>query len=266
MLVAVLAGDREHAPLEVLQRRGRQILAHHDGGPVAVAEVRDPHPDALLAQLHRERRNHERRVEPPALHRLDHGREIGEALRLEARGAAGLRREVGDRARQMAGDGQEPDGERLALAAGGLPGGRHRRALPRLQPQHGEDGDEGQGARAPAYERRRHRDSWLLSRLSFNDRGRHRSARAAPGSTPIRARARSESDAPRSRPRDASDPAAAAIPSTTSSRTRAGRSDSTSTRSASCAASSISWVTRTTVRGCSRRIRASSRRILRRVR
>ena len=114
VLVAVLAGDREHASREVLQRRRRQVLAHHDGRSVAVAEVRDLDLDALLAQLHRQRRDHERRVEPAALHRLDDRRKVGEALRLEARGAAGLRRVVGDRARQMAGDGQEPDGERLA--------------------------------------------------------------------------------------------------------------------------------------------------------
>ena len=46
----------------------------------------------------------------------------------------------------------------------------------------------------------------------------------------------------------------------------AGLSVSTRTRSASCAASSISCVTSTTVRGCSRSISASSRRIFRRVR
>ena len=53
--------------------------------------------------------------------------------------------------------------------------------------------------------------------------------------------------------------AAAAPTSRTSSRMRAGRSESTRTRSASCAASSMSWVTSTTVRGCSRSSRASSR-------
>ena len=86
VLVAVLAGDRKHAAREVLQRPCRQVLAHDDRGPVAVAEVHDPDLDALLAQLHRERRDHERRVEPSALQRLHDRRKVRKALRLEARG------------------------------------------------------------------------------------------------------------------------------------------------------------------------------------
>ncbi len=98
------------------------------------------------------------------------------------------------------------------------------------------------------------------------------------GRSPCRARRRRSDSASSSRPRSVRILCTAATTSgcvvargrgtlrRTSLRMRAGRSLSTSTRSASCAASSMSWVTSTTVRGCSRSRRASSARSFSRVR
>ena len=69
---------------------------------------------ALLAQLHRQRRDHERRVEPAG---LEVSTTVGKSVkRCDSKRVrvAGLRRVVGDRAGQVAGDGQEADRQRLA--------------------------------------------------------------------------------------------------------------------------------------------------------
>jgi hypothetical protein len=68
-------------------------------------------------QHHRQRREQEGRVELAGLERLDHRRELGEALRREARAGGGrLGREVGDRAGEVTGHRQEADVERVAGA------------------------------------------------------------------------------------------------------------------------------------------------------
>ena len=46
--------------------------------------------------------------------------------------------------------GRNPTASVSRSLSGGLPGRRDRRSLPRLQPQHGEERDEGQGARRPS--------------------------------------------------------------------------------------------------------------------
>ena len=241
-----LLGMAKVRPSRSLRRLRRQVLAHHHRRAVAMAQVGDLHLHALLAQLHGQGRDHEGRVEAAALQRLHHGREIREALRLEAGRGAGPGRVVGDRAGEVAGHGQEAHGQRLPLAP--APSRRRRvgarcQGLARSSAEHG---DGGQGAQRPSAA------AAIASRglLPAAGGGHGSASLSRPSSVRMRCTARTTSGWVAARGRGTA--------SRTSSRMRAGRSESTSTRSASCAASSMSWVTSTTVRGCSRSSRASS--------
>src|SRR5262245_9704919 len=137
ILVAVFARNGEDLAAQVAQRFCRTIFLNHDRRAVAVAEVKNLHRHALLAQLHRQRRDHEGSLQSTAFDGFDDGWEIRETLRLEPSRRAGAGCEIRHRARQMSGHGQKTDVEfftRLVSQAGVL----LRAALPRLVAQQAE--------------------------------------------------------------------------------------------------------------------------------
>ena len=115
-----------------------------------MAQVRnfDGHP--LLAQFHRERRDHEGRFEAPALDGLDDGGEVREYLRLEPSRRAGPGCVISDRAREVSSDGQEADVEALARLGRVAPAAGRRETLPGLEADESEHGDEGDEPQHPA--------------------------------------------------------------------------------------------------------------------
>jgi len=117
ILIAVLAGEREDPAFEILEGRDREILAHDDGRPVAWPRYAIFTFTPCSRSFIRQRRDHERRIEPAALERLDHRGKVREALGFEARRAARFRRVVGDGTCQVAGHRQNP----TASVARGIP-------------------------------------------------------------------------------------------------------------------------------------------------
>src|SRR5260370_14217774 len=219
-------------------------------------QIADPNRHSLLAKLHCQRSDHKSSFQAPAFDRFDNRRKICEALGLESGRGTGARRKVSYRAGEVARDRKKADLQHFACLCW-LRAAARRAQAPGFEPEHAQHGDYEKQPEYPTIDSRAKRFS-----LPKNYEGGRDTARVPSCSKPSSARmpwtvsTTCGCVASRGRSRFIS----------SSQQIRAGLSESTMMRSASCAASSMSCVTSTTVRGSCSSMRDNSFRIRSRVR